>query len=101
MKISEFSVVVEKYGYLVSDVIEIPSGISKKTGKPFDSFSMLKVLIHGQSDVTTFSVDAACLDEIKEAIEPKDYLTPVKVVGIQNATGAFKVTAVEDWEGAK
>lgn len=101
MKIMEISITTEKYAYILTDVIEVPAGTSKKTGKDYPAFSMIKCVIHGQSEVSTFTIDPVCLDEVKEAVKDMDYLAPVKVIGIQNATGSFKVTAVEDWEGAK
>lgn len=98
MKLREISVTVEKYGYLLTDIIEVPAGTSKKTGKAYPAFAMIKSLIHGQSDVSTFTVDPVCRDEVKEAAKDLEYLTPVKIIGVQNASGTFKVTAIEVWE---
>ena len=98
MKIKEIEIIVEKICYVIADVVEVPEGVSRKTGKPYPAFANLKVLVHGQSEISTFQVDMQYVDEVRSALEELDYLTPVKVSGVQNAAGSFKVTAVEKWE---
>ena len=94
----EISTVVEKIGYILCDVAEVPEGISKKTGKPYPAFANIRILIHGQAEVSILPVDMAYVDEVKAATSVLEYLSPVKVSGIQNASGKFKVTAIEKWK---
>lgn len=94
MKIKEFQNFAEKYGFLTSEPVVVESGVSKKTGKAYDSFCYFKLLEYGATDSTTIYVAEDAIKKIQSATESMPYLQAVNVSGICDASGRFTATDI-------
>lgn len=95
MKLLNFKNFVSKYGFLVSDAKVVPEGISKKNGKPYESFAYFVLLEYGSEKTTTIYIPTDRVTSFLNATSEFDYLEPVEVSGSVDASGRFLAEKIE------
>lgn len=98
MKVKDFSTAVEKYGYIVGDVEDVPAGVSKKTGNAFDRFAYFTLLPYGARKAEDISIDLAYVDELSAVTSSLDWNSGIVVRGNADATGRFVANEIEAYD---
>lgn len=94
MVIKEFRNFTEKFGYLTAGVTTVESGISSKTGKPFNGFSYIKILEYGATDSTQIFIAENAVKSIEKATADMPYLSGVSVAGSIDSSGRFTAESI-------
>ena len=98
MELKAFQTYSDKYGFLTEGIKVVEGGISKKTGKPFDTFATIKILEYGATDSVTIYVSLEKLTLFENVTTNMPYLQGVVVSGSSTPSGRFTATAIEPYD---
>lgn len=88
----------EKYGHIVDGPHVIPGGVSKKSGKNYDSFATLDFLEYNAKEVKQIQISMDCLETFQKKLDVMPYLQGVCITGNSDASGHFLATDITTFD---